>query len=117
MSELTDVQHLVGELESRQVVLTLAGDKIKVRAPSAPPPNLLDELRHNKPAVIEYLRKRDAQPSLGSSPYGHHGLTKCFHCRGSGRCSCLTCGEYRARMVWSPGVCVVCRVRQGRMVQ
>jgi len=43
----------------------------------------------------------------------------CFHCAGAGRCDCITCGTYQARMEWVAGPCVPCeyRARQKAKVQ
>jgi hypothetical protein len=36
----------------------------------------------------------------------------CFHCAGTGECDCISCGKYRAQMVWGPGPCLPCEVRK-----
>jgi len=41
----------------------------------------------------------------------------CFHCAGTGRCDCIACGQYQARMEWVAGPCVPCQYRAAQKVR
>jgi hypothetical protein len=41
----------------------------------------------------------------------------CWHCSGSGKCDCMTCGHFEAHATWTPGSCVPCSVRKQAKVQ
>lgn len=41
----------------------------------------------------------------------------CWHCGGSGRCGCVTCGRFEPHLAWQPGPCKPCGIRKHARVQ
>lgn len=62
------VEAIIAELEQSGVVLAGVGDEVRLRAPAdgVPGPEVIAELRQQKPAVLAYLRARTGagQPSF-----------------------------------------------------
>lgn len=42
---------------------------------------------------------------------------KCWHCGGTGECSCINCGHLESHAVWKAGPCVPCRQKNPDRVQ
>lgn len=58
MSTARDLLH---ELEQHQVHVERHGDRLRLRAPHPPPPDLLERLRRCKPEVLPLLRDAKAR--------------------------------------------------------
>lgn len=69
MSTARDLLH---ELEQHQVRVERHGDRLRLRAPSPPPPDLLERLRRCKPEVLPLLRDANARAVLRWRLPSHH---------------------------------------------
>lgn len=95
---MTQAAEILTELEGRGVIVTVEGDILCLKPKRALDDALLARVRDAKPAILEVLRKPPA----------------CWHCSGSGQCTCVTCGVMKPSVVWAAGECVVCKARKTR---
>lgn len=57
------------------------------------------------------------EPILGAAEVIQTALvvsvpSPCFHCGGTGRCDCISCGHYVPCMRWVASGCTACKARQ-----
>jgi hypothetical protein len=66
------------------------------------------------------VRDASASPTIGQSLKRGSAQPRgfvCWHCQGTGKCGCITCGHLEAHAVWKAGSCVPCDVRRREQVQ
>ena len=93
---------LIEALRQAGIRLSVDGGDLVLRGPRKrlPGPKLRAEILRLKPAILA---------ALECAPVGE---ARCFHCGGNGECDCISCGHYRAHMVWGPGPCLPCEARK-----
>lgn len=68
--------------------------------------------------AIEALRAVCGPPradmQAGTSGVLPVGQPRCWHCGGSGRCKCSSCGVMKPVVIWAEGDCVACKARTSR---
>jgi hypothetical protein len=137
MSEATDI---LEELSRRGVVAQVAGETISLKPRASLDDVLLARVKEHKTELLAVLSRH--RPALCSptcyeveqGKWIHHPWDgcktpmppsqpalivekACWHCGGSGECTCITCGHLESHADWKAGPCVPCRVRKQAQVQ
>lgn len=136
MSAATDI---LEELRRRRVAARADGQTIRLKPRARLDDALLVRVKEHKPEIIRALSARPA--TCASACYEiepgnwiHRpwdGCTTslppvialpreedtCWHCAGSGKCNCITCGHMESHAEWAAGPCVPCKVRKREPVQ
>lgn len=94
MSAATDI---LEELSRRGVTAQAEGETIKLKPKAPLDDSLLARVKAHKPEILAALSRR---PVLCSPT--------CWHCGGSGKCDCVTCGRFEPHAVWKAGKCKPC---------
>jgi hypothetical protein len=98
---MSAVIEILEELSRRGVEAQADGETIRLK-PRAPLDDaLLARVKEHKPQILAALSRR---PALCSPT--------CWHCGGTGECSCITCGHLERHAEWKAGPCVPCRQKK-----
>jgi TubC N-terminal docking domain len=138
MSAATD---LLEELSRRGVAAQADGETIRLKPRTLVDDDLLARVRAHKPEIVAVLSGRTDFCALTCYEIEpgcriHHpwdgcktcitplpnnlprkAQVACWHCTGSGKCACVSCGRFEPRAAWSPGRCKPCEVRGRERVQ
>jgi hypothetical protein len=63
------------------------------------------------------LALRVTREWLNPAPVGEvpRVQVRCWHCGGSGRCDCISCGVMKPSVSWAAGECAACNSRKARV--
>lgn len=138
MSAATDI---LVELFHRGVKVRADGPTITLKPRALVDDDLLARVRAHKPEIVAVLSGRPdfCAPTCHEIEPGcwiHHpwngcktcitplpnnlpgkAQVACWHCAGSGKCDCISCGRFETRTVWKAGRCKPCEARGRERVQ
>lgn len=114
-------RRIVEETTRLGIQLRINGDKIRVTLPDGDDARItaaIEDLRSHRDEVIALLRE-GPEVAHALSPALDKKSEGCLHCKGAGRCRCITCGHYQALLEWTEGDCVPCKqkCKTAEMVQ
>jgi len=105
---MTEAAELLSELRGRGVTVAVDGESLCLKPKRALDQELLSRVRGAKPEILQILRD-----STSSNPAAQPLRSEnCWHCDGSGECSCINCGVMKPSVVWAAGLCVACKGKQ-----